>query len=171
MSTEFRDLEEKHNVVMGVGRDAEIEVNSKGGLQSKAIGAFYLIDPNFMVQTMEKPETIELMHLMARFMFKTGQFPDAEIVGELKLRIPDMLERIAKVMEFGRVEGNNGKGYPPNNWRKIPQEDHLNHALIHLYAYDRGDTSDNHLDHFLARVMMMVTTKPETIIKYTEPED
>lgn len=43
--------------------------------------------------------------------------------------------------------------YGANNWRKIPVEDHLNHLIMHAYAYLSGDTSDEHLSHIMCRAM------------------
>jgi hypothetical protein len=42
--------------------------------------------------------------------------------------------------------------YAPGNWRLIPERDHLNHALMHIYAYLSGDRTDDHLSHALCRV-------------------
>jgi hypothetical protein len=39
------------------------------------------------------------------------------------------------------------------NWRKIPIEDHLNHLLIHTYAYLAGDRQDEHLSHIMCRAL------------------
>jgi hypothetical protein len=39
------------------------------------------------------------------------------------------------------------------NWRKISVREHLNHMLIHAYAYLAGDTSDEHLSHIMCRAM------------------
>lgn len=39
------------------------------------------------------------------------------------------------------------------NWRNIPIRDHLNHMLIHTYAYLAGDQSDEHLSHIMCRAM------------------
>ena len=58
--------------------------------------------------------------------------------------------RLAQVMAYG------AKRYAPNNWRLITKEDHINHALQHLYAYLAGDKQDDHLGHALARIMMAV---------------
>ncbi len=37
------------------------------------------------------------------------------------------------------------------NWRLISIEDHLNHMLMHAYAYLAGDRTDEHLSHILCR--------------------
>lgn len=43
--------------------------------------------------------------------------------------------------------------YGENNWRKIPIEDHLNHLIMHAYAYLSGDRTDEHLSHIMCRAM------------------
>lgn len=43
--------------------------------------------------------------------------------------------------------------YGENNWRKIPIEDHLNHLIMHAYAYLAGDRTDEHLSHIMCRAM------------------
>lgn len=43
--------------------------------------------------------------------------------------------------------------YGANNWRQIPVEDHLNHLIMHAYAFLSGDESDEHLSHIMCRAM------------------
>lgn len=43
--------------------------------------------------------------------------------------------------------------YGVNNWHKISVQDHLNHLIIHAYAYLAGDVSDDHLSHLMCRAM------------------
>lgn len=43
--------------------------------------------------------------------------------------------------------------YGPNNWRGIGIDDHLNHLIMHAYAYLAGDRSDAHLSHIMCRAM------------------
>lgn len=43
--------------------------------------------------------------------------------------------------------------YGANNWRAIPISDHLNHILMHVFAYLSGDESDEHLSHIMCRAM------------------
>lgn len=45
------------------------------------------------------------------------------------------------------------KKYGANNWRAIPIEDHLNHLIMHAYAWLAGDESDDHLSHIMCRAM------------------
>lgn len=39
------------------------------------------------------------------------------------------------------------------NYKKIPVDSHLNHALQHIYAYLAGDESDPHIAHAIVRLM------------------
>lgn len=49
--------------------------------------------------------------------------------------------------------------YGVDNWRGLTTGDHLNHALVHVYAYMAGDTQDDHLSHAFCRLMMAVGTE------------
>lgn len=49
--------------------------------------------------------------------------------------------------------------YGPDNWRGIGCEDHLNHALIHIYAHLAGDQSDDHLAHAACRMLMALAVE------------
>jgi len=60
---------------------------------------------------------------------------------------------LAHVLYEGEIK------YGKDNWRKIATEDHINHAISHLYAYLAGDKQDNHLSHAFCRVMMAIGTE------------
>ena len=89
-----------------------------------------------------------------------GVGPDAEIVTNEQggkqskavaafhlMDAPTMI-RLGKVLQYGASR------YGRDNWRKIPCEDHLNHALAHIFAAFAGDTQDDHLGHAFCRLMM-----------------
>lgn len=58
----------------------------------------------------------------------------------------------AKAMfEMAKVLDAGAKKYGENNWRLIDIKEHLNHLLMHTYAYLSGDESDEHLSHILCR--------------------
>jgi hypothetical protein len=91
--------------------------------------------------------------------------PDAEIVtnenGGRQSKVefachlldgPAILE-LAKVLQYGATR------YERDNWRLISQEDHINHALVHLFAYLSGDEQDDHLEHAFCRLMMALARK------------
>ena len=56
---------------------------------------------------------------------------------------------------------NKGK-YPVGNWKKVPIEEHLDHAEKHLFHYNfcnenkinENDTEEPHLHHALTRLAM-----------------
>jgi hypothetical protein len=99
----------------------------------------------------------------------TGLSPDAPITenesggqqsaieGRFDLIPPVAMFELAKIMEHG------ARRYAPNNWRKIPIDDHVNHALSHLFAYLAGDRQDDHLGHALARMAMAVEMQNTTL--------
>lgn len=55
---------------------------------------------------------------------------------------------VAGVLHHGAIK------YGENNWRQIEVGDHINHALIHLYALLAGDKQDDHLAHAACRLLM-----------------
>lgn len=145
-------------MIDGIGPDAEIVTNENGGKQSKAIGAFHLVDPEFLYGFFEHQSRLALP--IVRYM--GGKMSKDEMTLDILEQSPDALIQIAKVLEYGASK------YKPNNWRLIPEEEHLNHALIHLYALEEGDTQDDHIGHFLTRIMMVYATKCSPNFKYTE---
>ena len=48
-----------------------------------------------------------------------------------------------------------------DTWRAVPLRDHLNHALIHLFAFLAGDTQDDHLEHAACRLLMSLEAPRE----------
>lgn len=54
---------------------------------------------------------------------------------------------MAKVLHKGAEK------YGADNWRGIDIRDHLNHLIMHAYAYLSGDRSDEHLSHIMCRAM------------------
>lgn len=57
----------------------------------------------------------------------------------------------AQVAHRGAVKY--GETFDNRNFVKIPAEDHINHALQHLYAHLAGDRTDDHLGHAIVRAM------------------
>jgi hypothetical protein len=60
---------------------------------------------------------------------------------------------VAEVLKGGAEK------YGPDNWRRIPVAEHLNHAMTHILAYFAGDTQDHHLEHAACRMMMALEMK------------
>lgn len=73
--------------------------------------------------------------------------------GGLQSHIPvrfDLIDGNA-MFAMAKVLHEGAEKYGVDNWRLIPLEDHLNHLLMHTYAYLSGDHSDEHLSHILCR--------------------
>lgn len=56
------------------------------------------------------------------------------------------------------VVGQGSKKYARGNWRAIPENEHLDHALTHIYLHMSGDRSERHLWNALTRVAFAVAT-------------
>lgn len=176
-------MENKVKVIDGVGQDAEIVTNEKGGKQSKSPMAMHLVDPKFLKNWAEdgkvaceyldeKDTTLidkdeQLQHSIyaaiewiAEFMLEEGKSVLTFAIDELETEIAQQVIRISKVLQFGADK------YKANNWRLIPQEEHINHALIHLIAALAGDTQDDHIDHALCRLMMAYATEKSDNFEY-----
>ena len=69
----------------------------------------------------------------------------------------DLLPALAS-LQVAAVLKHGAEKYGDNNWRDLTVEDHLNHALIHAYAYLAGDRQDDHMGHFACRAMMALET-------------
>lgn len=163
-------------IIEGVGKDAKIITNEKGGKQSKAPMAMHLVDPIYLIkvfknkaqeleylddgdstcvdpENMDKYSCCRAIENIGIFMLNGIDFNLTMAMDELSNS--DDLEQvitIAKVLQYG------AERYEPNNWRLIPEEEHINHALIHLIAHLAGDTQDDHIDHALCRLMMAKAT-------------
>ena len=97
-----------------------------------------------------------------------GVGKDAPVVtlecGVQQSAIPARMELIdpLAIIDLGKVlmEGaaKYGESKRGEGWYKIPTANHLNKALIHIYAYLAGDTSDDHLGHAQCRVHMALAT-------------
>lgn len=58
------------------------------------------------------------------------------------------------ILEMTKVLREGAEKYGEDeNWRRIPAREHLNHLLVHVYAYLAGDIQDEHLSHVMCRAM------------------
>lgn len=63
------------------------------------------------------------------------------------------------LFEVARVLHQGGSKYGRDNWRQISTEDHINHALMHIYGDLGGDSQDEHLIHAATRVLMALEVR------------
>lgn len=83
--------------------------------------------------------------------------------------IPSVVLRLlAQCLGFG------ARKYGKENWKKIPQWDHLNHAMNHINEWNRGNRDEPHLVNAMARLTFALwqavdnNTQPDT---YLHPDD
>lgn len=55
------------------------------------------------------------------------------------------------MFEMAKVLDHGAKKYGTDNWRGIDIPEHLNHLLMHTFAYLAGDRTDDHLSHIMCR--------------------
>ena len=90
-------------------------------------------------------------------LIKQAADPDAPVTtndrGGSQSDIPVRFDLIdAKALfEMAKVLDHGARKYGEENWRLIDVRDHLNHLLMHTYAYLSGDDTDEHLSHILCR--------------------
>lgn len=88
-----------------------------------------------------------------------GVGPDAPVVenehGAKQSQSPYRMDLIdAKaLLKIAQVHKQGGDKYGDTNWHNIPVNDHINHALVHIYAHLAEDTSDEHLAHAATRMI------------------
>lgn len=57
------------------------------------------------------------------------------------------------MFKMAHVLYSGAEKYGENNWRNIPVHEHINHMIMHGYAYLSDDRSDGHLSHMMCRSM------------------
>lgn len=72
----------------------------------------------------------------------------SKIDSKLTLIPPKAVIEVGKVMLQGQA--SHGK----DNWRFIPLDEHLDHALLHIMQYLAGDAGGDHLSHAATRLLM-----------------
>lgn len=157
--------------VEGMGKEVETVTNEAGGKQSNIPYAFHLVDPGFLLSFVDmirgtyhydKLEDVYGVLLdISRYMRSSDRNKLIDGIQQLEYGL-DALFKITKVLKEGADK------YEANNWRLIPAESHLSHAVAHLLAYATGDEQDDHLPHAMCRLMMAYATEESEGFSYTE---
>lgn len=75
----------------------------------------------------------------------------------------------AKAMfEMAKVLHHGAEKYGEDNWRLISIEEHINHGLMHSFAYLAGDRTDDHLSHWLCRATFAVGVSLQETHTYSD---
>lgn len=153
-----------------IGPDAGIEVNENGGKQSATVTAMHLIDPEFLLNFANS-------HINSSLRFAFAYISNFMVTGNKNMLFTaittinafnslDPTFNIGSLVTIAQVLKEGAEKYEVNNWRLIPQEEHINHALNHLVAHCLNDVQDDHLDHAMCRLMMAYATEPSEGFKY-----
>lgn len=65
----------------------------------------------------------------------------------------DLLPGLA-TLDVTRVLKDGADKYGEDNWRNLSPREIINHAMVHLLAWNAGDRSDDHLSHAACRCLM-----------------
>lgn len=65
------------------------------------------------------------------------------------------------LLAVARVAAEGDAKHGKDNWRGIGARDHINHAIVHFYAYLAGDITDEHLAHAACRALMALAVVNE----------
>lgn len=94
-----------------------------------------------------------------------GKDQDVETnaAGAKQSRIPYAFHLIDAhaVLALANVLYEGAKKYGRDNWRGIPVDEHINHAVSHFFAFLAGDDQDDHLEHAFCRAMMALAVDLE----------
>jgi hypothetical protein len=66
---------------------------------------------------------------------------------------------INALAQVARVMYNGLRKYTKDNWKSISCNDHINHALNHVYLHLAGNTHEDHLAHATTRMMMALESQ------------
>lgn len=73
---------------------------------------------------------------------------------ERPYRSQDLFFKTLLAVSSVRYDAVVNKGYPSENYKLIPKDDHIGRALTHIFAYMAGDKSNAHLAHAATRILM-----------------
>lgn len=76
------------------------------------------------------------------------------------------------ILRVANVSYVGNKKYGDNNWRKISQKDHINHALTHVFKHLTGEkTSEDDLAHAAWRLLAALGVEYTLLEEVTNEQD
>lgn len=162
------EQERMMRIVEGLGKDAPTVTNSDGGKQSSSPYEPCLLDPDFLDAMISEEGPL---HFIASYMRDPSVSTDLFLAIEYRQPGEEGYDyqslMVRRLLTISKVLKKGAEKYEANNWRLIPAETHLSHAIAHYLAYLSGDIQDNHLAHFYTRLMMCYATKESKDFSYT----
>ena len=76
--------------------------------------------------------------------------------GGKRSRVTERFDLVPGVREVAEVMGTGAEKYGIDNWKKLPPESCVNHAIRHLYLYLSGDRSEDHAAHAACNCLMLI---------------
>lgn len=76
--------------------------------------------------------------------------------------VPEALLRVGAVFFHGEEKYETAPQLVGDeNWRKITAREHVRHSINHLFAWLKGDFTDDHLEHATCRLLMAIEREQE----------
>ncbi len=147
-----------------MGKNEKIIENEYGAIQSDVPFSFHLFDSKIALNLLDKLKNKNFANFAMVKIYRYFQTQNEEYLYKAMFEIEENPEQVLAISS--RILKEGAKKYPINNWRKIPREEHLNHALNHLFAFLKGDTQDEHLEHALCRLMMSLSVNESQEFNY-----
>lgn len=69
------------------------------------------------------------------------------------------------IIEVGKCLQEGAAKYGEFNWTRINPRDHVNHALVHLFAWLAEDKQDDHLAHAACRILFALEMEKRERVK------
>ena len=162
-----RMKEQEEAKVLGVGKEEPTITNSRGGKQSASPYEPCLLDPDFLDAMVNEEGPL---HYVAQYMKNSERSIPLLLAIEYRQPGEEELNRMDivanRLLIISKVLKEGAEKYETNNWRLIPSEQHLSHAITHYLAYLLDDNQDDHLSHFYTRLMMCYATVQSTNFSY-----
>ena len=89
--------------------------------------------------------------------------------GGQQTKLPVRMDLIPSgaLLEVAQVLSEGAEKYGENNWMNIDTNDHLNHALTHIFRFLGGDDSEPHLSHAICRLLFAHYTSTASAGEHT----
>jgi hypothetical protein len=85
----------------------------------------------------------------------------SEMIYSFNLIPPRAIFEVARIIKNGADRYEEDPNDP--NYLKLSVNEHVNHALMHLYAYLNGDNTDDHMAHAATRMLFALEVDKRSV--------